>query len=176
MEKWAMASVAAAALDLAASSCSVAAEFKKAKMNDMKLDGKFCSLPRTPAFVLGLAALICISVSQMLRAFVWMLGGFSINKCQTIMIVFSWICFILAMILLATGSSMNNWQRYGQGWMDGNCYVIRTGEYLGAAALIVVNLVMNLSSMCSSTRQSIQTQCCSGEDDEKVDEQKQGEV
>lgn len=61
------------------------------------------------------------------------------------------VCFGLAMILLGTGTSMNNWQRYGEGWLDGECYLVRTGVYLGVAALVVVNLVLNLSltQVCS---------------------------
>lgn len=30
----------------------------------MKLDGSLCSLPKTPAFGLGIAALACMSVAQ----------------------------------------------------------------------------------------------------------------
>lgn len=68
------------------------------------------------------------------------------------------VCFGLAMILLGTGTSMNNWQRYGEGWLDGDCYLVRTGVYLGVAALVIVNLVLNrsLTPVCSW--------CCRGKD------------
>jgi len=36
------------------------------------------------------------------------------------------VCFVLATILLGTGMSMNDPQRYGMGWTDGDCYIVRT--------------------------------------------------
>nr|GMC54128.1 Glutamate receptor 3.1 like [Ipomoea batatas] len=42
----------------------VAAEFKKSKVKDLSVDGKLCSLPESAAFRLGLAALACSSVAQ----------------------------------------------------------------------------------------------------------------
>lgn len=53
--------------------------------------------------------------------------------------------FGLAVVLLGIGSSMNDWQRYGKGWLAGDCYTVRTGVYLGTAVLIALNLLMNLS-------------------------------
>lgn len=48
------------------------------------------------------------------------------------------------MILLATGSSMNGGQRYGKGWMDGDCYIVRSGVFFGAAMLVVTTVVFVL--------------------------------
>ncbi|KAL8521485.1 hypothetical protein ACS0TY_011848 [Phlomoides rotata] len=45
------------------------AEFKKSKKNDLKLDGKLCYLPASPAFGLGIAALICLSIAQVIATF-----------------------------------------------------------------------------------------------------------
>lgn len=52
--------------DTAAFSCSLTAEFNRVEMKDMKLDGTLCSLPRSPAFGLGIAALACMSVAQII--------------------------------------------------------------------------------------------------------------
>ena len=54
------------------------------------------------------------------------------------------VCFALAVILLATAASMNSGQRYGRGWMDGDCYVARNGVFGGAAALVVVTALLIL--------------------------------
>jgi hypothetical protein len=54
------------------------------------------------------------------------------------------VCFALAVVMLATAASMNSGQRYGRGWMDGDCYVARTGVFGGAAALVVVTALLIL--------------------------------
>jgi hypothetical protein len=54
------------------------------------------------------------------------------------------VCFALAVILLATAASMNSGQRYGWGWMDGDCYVAKNGVFGGAAALVVVTALLIL--------------------------------
>lgn len=54
------------------------------------------------------------------------------------------LSFAVAVILLATAASMNHGQRYGRGWMDGDCYVARNGVFGGAAALVVVTALITL--------------------------------
>lgn len=54
------------------------------------------------------------------------------------------VSFAVAVILLATAASMNHGQRYGRGWMDGDCYVARNGVFGGAAALVVVTALITL--------------------------------
>lgn len=54
------------------------------------------------------------------------------------------VSFAVAVILLATATSMNHGQRYGRGWMDGDCYVARTGVFGGAAALVVFTALITL--------------------------------
>lgn len=55
------------------------------------------------------------------------------------------------MILLATGSSMNGGQTYGKGWMDGNCYIVRNGVFLGAAVLVVTTVAFTLGFTYATT-------------------------
>ena len=50
----------------------------------------------------------------------------------------------MAVILLATAASMNHGQRYGRGWMDGDCYVARSGVFGGASCLVVVTALITL--------------------------------
>ncbi|KAG1362787.1 hypothetical protein COCNU_10G010060 [Cocos nucifera] len=138
-------------LGTVAFSCSLAAEFKKVKAKDMKLDGSLCSLPRSSAFGLGITAVVCLSIAQIvgtsavgtrLRS-----GEKKARRSRTlsiIQLVSSWISYGFAMVLLATGSSMNGGQPYGKGWMDGKCYIVRNGVFGGAAILVVTTLVFIL--------------------------------
>ncbi|XP_008805943.2 protein MODIFYING WALL LIGNIN-1-like isoform X2 [Phoenix dactylifera] len=130
-------------------SCSVAAEFKKVKAKDMKLDGSLCSLPRSSAFGLGIAAVVCLSIAQIVgTSAVCIHSGDNKSRRSRIvsitLLVLSWISFGLATILLAAGSSMNAGQPYGKGWINGNCYMVRNGVFLGAAVLIVPTVVFTV--------------------------------
>ncbi|XP_078163777.1 chitin synthase, putative (DUF1218) [Carex rostrata] len=131
--------------DTAAFSCSLTAEFNRVEMKDMKLDGTLCSLPRSPAFGLGIAALACMSVAQIIGT----VGGgvrlysenkfdISKNRIALIYLVSSWLCYGLAVVMLGTGASMSSKQPYGKGWMDGDCYVVKSGVFGGAAAIAIV--------------------------------------
>ncbi|KAM0821662.1 hypothetical protein ACQ4PT_072030 [Festuca glaucescens] len=143
-------------LSATAFSCSLAAEFRKVKDKDMKLDGSLCSLPKSSAFELGVAAIAFLTVAQLVGT-----TAAATTMCATTskpskpavtrgrvasvaLLVLSWVCFALAVVLLATAASMNSGQRYGWGWMDGDCYVARNGVFGGAAALVVVTALLIL--------------------------------
>uniref|UniRef100_A0A1D1Z4A9 Uncharacterized protein n=1 Tax=Anthurium amnicola TaxID=1678845 RepID=A0A1D1Z4A9_9ARAE len=141
-------------LGLVAISCSVAAEFNKAKEEDLKLDGNLCALPRTPAFGLGVAALVCLSVAQILGTSAvasrlrWKgekqgtSAPDSRPAAAIALLALSWVSFGLSTVLLGAGTSMNKGQAYGRGWMDGECYVVHSGVYLGSAALAAVTVAL----------------------------------
>ncbi|XP_008797973.2 protein MODIFYING WALL LIGNIN-1 [Phoenix dactylifera] len=138
-------------LGTVAFACSLAAEFKKVKAKDMKLDGSLCSLPRSPAFGLGITAAVCLSIAQIVgtsQVGTRLCSGEKNIRTSRILsiaqLVASWMSFGLALVLLATGSSMNGGQPYGKGWMDGKCYVVRNGVFIGAAILAVVTVVFLL--------------------------------
>uniref|UniRef100_A0A0D9VJY2 Uncharacterized protein n=1 Tax=Leersia perrieri TaxID=77586 RepID=A0A0D9VJY2_9ORYZ len=148
-------------------SCSLAAEFRKVKEKDMKLDGSLCSLPKSSAFELGVAAIAFLSVAQLVgttAAATTMCGAASKahgkspttargRAASIAILVLSWVSFALAVVLLATAASMNHGQRYGRGWIDGDCYVARNGVFGGAAALVVVTalLILGLTSATKSS-------------------------
>ncbi|KAF3321579.1 hypothetical protein FCM35_KLT13795 [Carex littledalei] len=142
--------------DTAAFSCSLTAEFNRVKVKDMKLDGTLCSLPRSPAFGLGIAALACMSVAQIIgtvggAARLYSDNKFDIRKNQIALIylISSWLCYGLAVVMLGTGTSMNSKQPYGKGWMDGDCYVVKNGVFGGAAAIAIVAGILILAFMSS---------------------------
>uniref|UniRef100_A0A0E0CQA4 Uncharacterized protein n=1 Tax=Oryza meridionalis TaxID=40149 RepID=A0A0E0CQA4_9ORYZ len=171
MEKWSRGLSCRAAicgivvlLCATAFSCSLAAEFRKVKEKDMKLDGSLCSLPKSSAFELGVAAIAFLSVAQLVgttAAATTMCAATKRSKSSTTrrraasvaILVLSWVSFALAVVLLATAASMNHGQRYGRGWMDGDCYVARNGVFGGAAALVVVTalLILGLTSTTKSS-------------------------
>lgn len=150
-------------LSLVASLCCLAAEFKRARVRDLKLDGNLCSLPGTPAFGLGIASIACLFVAQILGTSVSSIersilsptsssrshGGAGRQKRAVPLsfLVFSWVVFCILLILLGTASSMNNGQPYGRGWLDGECYVVRRGVYLACATLILAMALSILGYM-----------------------------
>ncbi|XXG66711.1 hypothetical protein AAC387_Pa06g0234 [Persea americana] len=158
-------------LGLIGVSTSIAAEFKRTKARDLKLDGNLCSLPGSPAFGLGITALICLLAAQILGTCV---GGSSfccsllhkkkklhnditakIGTFATILLVLSWITFGLAILLLGVATSMNKRQPYGEGWLKGDCYVVKGGVYIGAAMLGLVAVVFLLSFLSTMADQGL---------------------
>ncbi|KAJ3707105.1 hypothetical protein LUZ61_010810 [Rhynchospora tenuis] len=142
----------------AAFSCGLTAEFNKVKVKDMKVDGSLCSLPRTPAFGLGIAAVVCMSMAQIVGTVV---GGarlcmkntkFSIPKNWIALayLVSSWMCYGLAAVMLGTGASMNGGQPYRKGWMDGDCYLVKNGIFGSAAAIAIFAsiLILGFTTTC----------------------------
>ncbi|KAG6517622.1 hypothetical protein ZIOFF_021018 [Zingiber officinale] len=121
-------------LGLVSSSCCIAAEFSKVKVEDMKLDGNLCSLPRSCAFGLGIAALVCLSTSQIIGT----------TMARSIRRKAAGV-YGVSSVLLATASSMNGGQRYGTGWMNGDCYIVRDGVYACSAALAVFVMLLTLA-------------------------------
>lgn len=137
--------------------CSVAAEFKKLKPRDVEVDGSLCSLPRSPAFGLGIAALICLSIAQVVGTSIaatslrWS-RCIDRNKSVSIsLLALSWVSFGLAAILLGTGASMNRGQDYGEGWLDRECYVVKRGIFVGASMLAIATVSFLTGLIYSTT-------------------------
>ncbi|OVA12059.1 Protein of unknown function DUF1218 [Macleaya cordata] len=156
-------------LCLVAFSACVAAEFKRTKVDDVKLDRKLCYLPGSPAYGLGITASICLSIVQIIGTYA-IVKRFCSGEKKTVveqsgkqsiaisLLVLSWIIFGFAIILLVATSSMNKRQGYGDGWLDGDCYVVKDGVYLGTAVLVLATIVllagsMFLTGMCNWRKQ-----------------------
>ncbi|KAL3844387.1 hypothetical protein ACJIZ3_001790 [Penstemon smallii] len=134
----------------------LAAEFKKSKKNDLRLDGKLCYLPRSPAFELGIAALICLSITQVIGN--WFIctkfrsgeqrSGCKVRKptVSCSLLVFSWISFGIGVILISAATSMSQSQPFGEGWLNGECYLVKDGVYVGSAILSLLALGSTLGS------------------------------
>ncbi|PIN26289.1 hypothetical protein CDL12_00967 [Handroanthus impetiginosus] len=144
-----------AASSLVSFALCIAAEFKKSKKNDLRLDGKLCYLPRSAAFELGIAALICLSIAQVIgslyicRKFRSKEGtGCKVRKpaVSCSLLIFSWISFGIAVILIGAATSMSRSQPLGEGWLDGECYLVKDGVYVGSAMLALLALGSTLGS------------------------------
>ncbi|KAK8945936.1 hypothetical protein KSP40_PGU008856 [Platanthera guangdongensis] len=148
-------------LGAVAFACCVAAEFTKSKATrDVRVDGSLCSLQRSSAFALGITALVCLSVAQIAgtSAAGAKLCSRKSRKNRTASIAFlilSWLSFGLAAVMLGTASSMNNLQAYGRGWLDGDCYVVKDGVYIGSAILAVFTLIFILGFTLMAARVNI---------------------
>ncbi|CAL9038597.1 unnamed protein product [Musa acuminata subsp. burmannicoides] len=150
-----------ALLGVVAFSCCVAAEFEKVKVKDMRLDGSLCSLPRSSAFGLGIAALVCLSIAQVIGT---TMGGSRICSIKAAasssriasiaLLCLAWIIYALASIILAIASSMDGGQSYGKGWMNGDCYIVHDGVYAGAAVM-VVSIVLVILAFNFKTRKTM---------------------
>ncbi|KAL7159673.1 hypothetical protein ABFS83_01G043800 [Erythranthe nasuta] len=139
------------------------AEFKKSKKNDLRLDGKWCYLPRSAAFELGIAALICLSITQVVGS-LFICRKFRSTDSQSrsckvrkptvpcSLLVFSWVSFGIAVIIISTGTSMSQSQPFGQGWLDGECYLVRDGVYIGSAILAMLANGSSLGSAIVTIR------------------------
>ena len=49
---------------------------------------------------------------------------------------------------------MSRSQPYGKGWLDGKCYLVKDGTYIGSAILVLVTIGSTLGSAITTKRQS----------------------
>lgn len=158
------------ALGLVSISLCIAAEFKKTKKKDLRFDGKLCYLPGSVAFELGIGALICLIMAQVIgNLLICSTIFFSTDhpnsskakKKPTInglICVLSWMSFVMAIILIGTGSSMSKSQPLGEGWLDGECYTVKDGVYIISAILVLVTLSLTLGSLILKIKKKNQEQ------------------
>ncbi|CAN4076424.1 unnamed protein product [Withania somnifera] len=157
------------ALGLVSISLCVAAEFKKTKKKDLRFDGKLCSLPGSVAFELGIGALICLTMAQVIGNLLICTVFFSKehqNSSKTkkkptingLICVLSWMSFVMAIILIGTGSSLSKSQPLGEGWLDGECYIVKDGVYIISAILVFITLSLTLSSLILKIKRKNQQQ------------------
>lgn len=53
--------------------------------------------------------------------------------------------FVIGGTLLSTATSMSREQPYGLGWLDGECYLVRQGIYIGSGILILIAIGCTLA-------------------------------
>ncbi|KAG5060839.1 hypothetical protein AAZX31_01G140300 [Glycine max] len=136
-------------LGLVSFTLCIASETKRNKKGDLRWNGKLCHLPSSPAFGLGIASLVCLVLSQIVGNSIlfktYCSGGKRNAKCEIpfvarILLLISWLSFGIAVILLIVATSMSRRQAYGEGWLNGECYLVKGGIYVGSAILILVSV------------------------------------
>lgn len=146
------------ALGLISISLCIAAEFKKTKKEDLRFDGKLCYLPRSVAFELGVGALICIIMAQVIGNLLICRIVFSREHqnnskpykkptINTLIFITSWMSFVLAILFIGSSISMSKTQPLGEGWLDGECYIVHDGIYIISAILVLITLTSTLVSL-----------------------------
>ncbi|XP_015896922.3 protein MODIFYING WALL LIGNIN-2 isoform X2 [Ziziphus jujuba] len=127
-----------ASLGLMSCVSCIVAEFKKTKVKDVKLIignviicGNFCSKQRGISYCKANKPLI-----------------------STFLLLISWISFGIAVALISTATSMSLKQAYGTGWLDGECYLVKDGVYIGSAFLVLFTVVSILGSTLTTIRRT----------------------
>ncbi|CAA0260481.1 unnamed protein product [Arabidopsis thaliana] len=148
---------------LAAFFLCLSAEFQKAKGKDLKWDGESCYLPENRAFGLGIAALVCVSVAQIVGNVVICRGFLKTDKTGTtlfciILLLFSWVNFSVAVTLISVGASMNREQIYGKGWLNRECYLVKDGVFAASGFLSVTTMAAILGAFAFKVKPSLQVE------------------
>ncbi|KAB1208004.1 hypothetical protein CJ030_MR7G002566 [Morella rubra] len=157
--------IASLGLGLVSFLSCIAAELKRPKRKDLKLDGKLCYLPGSHAFGFGIAALVCLLIAQIIGNLIICRNSCSRQKrndgktrrrlrIAAILLSVSWMSFGIAVVLMSGAISMSRKQPYGKGWLDGECYLVKEGTYIGSAILVLITIGSTLGSAVATQRKS----------------------
>ncbi|KAE9596853.1 hypothetical protein Lal_00007752 [Lupinus albus] len=143
----------------------IASEVKKNKKKDLRWNGKLCYLASSQAFGLGIAALVCLFLAQIIGNCLLFKNSCSRGKRNAqykipviarLLLLISWLSFGIAIILLITATSMNRKQSYGVGWLNGECYLVKGGTYIGSAILVLLTIGSLFGSTLSTIKMANQ--------------------
>lgn len=146
----------------------IAAELKKSKKKDVRLDGRLCYIPKSDAYGLGIAALVCLFAAQIMSNFFickkfWFGRDRSCSStisrsCKPrfsaisiLLLSVSWISFVICAILVSAATSMSQSQGFGDGWLDGECYIVKDGVYIGSGILALFAVGTTLVSSITTS-------------------------
>lgn len=62
----------------------------------------------------------------------------------------------MAVTLLSAATSMSRDQPYGQGWLDGQCYLVKQGIYIGSGILVLIAIGSTLGLIIITTMRKTQ--------------------
>ncbi|KAI7751836.1 hypothetical protein M8C21_022788 [Ambrosia artemisiifolia] len=139
-------------LAIASFALCIICELKKSKKKELRIDGELCYLPQSQAFGYGIAALLCSSIAQIMGTGLFISCRRSIDykssktSFASILLLLSWASFFIMMILTGTATSMNRRQAVGEGWVDGVCYLVKNGVYIGSGTLVLIAMSSTLLS------------------------------
>lgn len=139
----------------------IASEIKRNKKEDLRWNGKLCYLPSSKAFGLGIAALVSLFLAQIIGNSILFKNccsrgkrnvQFKLPVIAKLLLLISWVCFGISVILLIAATSMNRRQPYGIGWLNGECYIVKGGIYAGSGILILVTIGSVIGSALSTIK------------------------
>ncbi|CAN8325243.1 unnamed protein product [Cochlearia groenlandica] len=128
------------------------AEFNRTKKEDIRWDKeRNCYIPGSHAFGLGLAAIICFCLAQIIGNIVVFQNhktrikredGYKINELTlpTVLLLLSWSNFVVVVLMLSASISMSRTQLYGQGWLVEDCYLVKDGIFAASSCLAILGL------------------------------------
>ncbi|XVE62233.1 hypothetical protein DITRI_Ditri06bG0101500 [Diplodiscus trichospermus] len=141
-------------LGVLAAATGFAAEATRIKASEVKVVSTTqCSYPRSPALGLGLTAAAALLIAQIIinsatgciccrrTSQTW-------NSNWTKALIFyvvSWFTFVIAFLLLLTGSALND-QHGEESVYFGNyyCYIVKPGVFAGGAVLAVASIILGI--------------------------------
>ncbi|CAF2148570.1 hypothetical protein BRARA_A01033 [Brassica rapa] len=128
------------------------AEFNRTKKEDVRWDTeRTCYIPRSHAFWLGTAAVLCFCVAQIVGNIVvfriYRTGtkredGYKITNLTlpTVLLILSWSNFVVVVLILSTAISMSRLQPFGEGWLEEDCYLVKDGVFAASGCLSILGL------------------------------------
>ena len=79
--------------------------------------------------------------------------------------------FAVAAVLIGGATSMGRSQPYGEGWLDGECYLVKDGVYVSSAllGLVALSLILGSAAIKMSQRQAEEDRKVHAQVDESVE-------
>ncbi|KAI9083860.1 hypothetical protein K1719_034118 [Acacia pycnantha] len=136
----------------------IVAELLRNKQDDIRWNnGKLCYAPVSRSYWLGIAALCCLALSQLLANFIFFNPSlqnpqFHIPVVAKLLVFISWVCCGVGIVILTVAISMTGEQNYGEGWLEGDCYVVKPGCFVASSILLLLSLA-SISASSFSTFQ-----------------------
>lgn len=62
------------------------------------------------------------------------------------------IGFVMAVTMIGTATSMSRKQSYGEGWLDGECYLVKQGIYIGSGIMVLMSVGSTLGLVIATMR------------------------
>lgn len=130
-----------------------AAEAKRIKISDVQITNRdTCSYPRSPAFALGSFAGLTLVIAQIIINTA--AGCICCKKrpvptrsnwtMALVCLVFSWITFVIAFLLLLTGAALNDQHGKETMYFGTYCYVVKPGVFSAGAVLSLATVALGI--------------------------------
>lgn len=140
-------------LGVLAAALGFAAEATRIKVSDVSLSTPdTCSYPKSPALALGLTSALALVSAQIIintaagcicckkdphpSASKWTIA--------LVCFVISWVAFIIAFLLLLTGSALNDQSGKQQMYFGDYCFVVKPGVFAGGAVLSFASATLGI--------------------------------